>query len=360
MTKARDLADLGNKTSLDEINDAYDAGALSNRNMIINGAMQVAQRGTSFSHNGVVGRYPVDRMNVAIYTSGWSSATGGTSSQVSITDTFNETVNFTKAVRLTPSSDWGRAHWFCKIEGVEFLSAKTVTLSFWARVNTGTLTLSNSNGTGDTRFDQQFGSGGSSVVIQEVNPNIIISTSWQKFTITHTFASTNGKTIGTSPYVNATILNDVDLSSVGWLEFTGVQLEVGDTATPFEHRSYGDELAKCQRYYQHTYSTGVAVGTASHDNMIGSGGTQAYGTSGEVSAGTYTFKVEMRAAPSITFYDHLGNSGKCSRLNAGVAWYGNSAVGTAISTTTSSVKPLSDTGSTATGMYCHIVADAEL
>ena len=48
MTKARDLADLGNKTSLDEINDAYDAGALSNRNLIINGAMQVAQRGTSF------------------------------------------------------------------------------------------------------------------------------------------------------------------------------------------------------------------------------------------------------------------------------------------------------------------------
>ena len=47
MTKARDLANLGNKTSLDEINDAYDAGALSNRNLIINGAMQVAQRGTS-------------------------------------------------------------------------------------------------------------------------------------------------------------------------------------------------------------------------------------------------------------------------------------------------------------------------
>ena len=40
MTKARDLADLGNKTSLDEINDAYDAGALSNRNLVINGAMR--------------------------------------------------------------------------------------------------------------------------------------------------------------------------------------------------------------------------------------------------------------------------------------------------------------------------------
>jgi hypothetical protein len=280
MTKARQLADLGN---------AYDDGALSNRNLIINGAMQVAQRGTSFSHNGVVGQFPVDRMNVAIYTSGWSSATGGTSSQVSITDTFNETVNFTKAVRLTPSSDWGRAHWFYKIEGVEFLSAKTVTLSFWARVNTGTLTLSNSNGTGDTRFDQQFGSGGSSIVIQEVNPNITISTSWQKFTITHTFASTNGKTIGTSPYINATILNDVDLSSVGWLEMTGIQLEVGDTATPFEHRSYGDELAKCQRY------TFVVKG----DDNDATGFVGYSETTSAVRFGV-RYPVTMRASPSFT------------------------------------------------------------
>ena len=282
MTKARQLADLGN---------AYDDGALSNRNLIINGAMQVAQRGTSFSHNGVVGQFPVDRMNVAIYTSGWSSATGGTSSQVSITDTFNETVNFTKAVRLTPSSDWGRAHWFYKIEGVEFLSAKTVTLSFWARVNTGTLTLSNSNGTGDTRFDQQFGSGGSSIVIQEVNPNITISTSWQKFTITHTFASTNGKTIGTSPYINATILNDVDLSSVGWLEMTGIQLEVGDTATPFEHRSYGDELAKCQRYLWRGKFCGAGC----------------WGGGGTIPLIGHTFPVAMRTAPTT------------SRISGGVA-----------------------------------------
>ena len=94
--------------------------------------------------------------------------------------------------------------------------------------------------------------------------------------------------------------------------------------------------------------------------MIGSGGAQGNTTSSEVTGGTYTFKVEMRAAPSITFYDHLGNSARCSRLNAAVAWYGNSNVGTSIATTTSSVKPQSPNGSTATGMYCHIVADSEL
>ena len=65
MTKARDLADLGNKTSLDEINDAYDAGALSNRNLIINGAMQVAQRGTSFTGLGVSTTYTLDRWRFA-------------------------------------------------------------------------------------------------------------------------------------------------------------------------------------------------------------------------------------------------------------------------------------------------------
>ena len=57
MTKARDLADLGNKTSLDEINDAYDAGALSNRNLIINGSMASGTEGTSLHGTLMLRRY---------------------------------------------------------------------------------------------------------------------------------------------------------------------------------------------------------------------------------------------------------------------------------------------------------------
>ena len=70
------------------------------------------------------------------------------------------------------------------------------------------------------------------------------------------------------------------------LWITGVQLEVGDTATPFEHRSYGYELARCQRYYLKT--------NAYHQMYQADGGN--------ISNGSFvSFPVEMRANPTISF-----------------------------------------------------------
>ena len=86
----------------------------------------------------------------------------------------------------------------------------------------------------------------------------------------------------------------VDTSLVGTsgatFYLTGVQLEVGDTATPFEHRSYGDELARCQRYYE---TSGGSVNAASTPN--GPSCTQS-----TVISRHFSFAVEKRAAPTIT------------------------------------------------------------
>ena len=75
---------------------------------------------------------------------------------------------------------------------------------------------------------------------------------------------------------------------------TGVQLEVGSVATPFEHRSYGDELARCQRYYC----------------LIADGNNKAIGTGGAYTAGnSWAFvhlPVEMRAAPSLDYVSGTG------------------------------------------------------
>jgi len=68
-------------------------------------------------------------------------------------------------------------------------------------------------------------------------------------------------------------------------EITGVQLEVGDTATEFEHMSYGDELARCQRYYQTV-----------PDDVLSSG----YGSANGYSRGSHIFVQTMRTTPTVT------------------------------------------------------------
>ena len=86
---------------------------------------------------------------------------------------------------------------------------------------------------------------------------------------------------------------------------TGVQLEVGSQATPFEHRSFGEELSLCQRYYYHTYSYGTPAGStfdvdyAAPIIIIGTGN---HGMG--VCNGVYP--VEMRSVPTVSFYSSTG------------------------------------------------------
>jgi hypothetical protein len=89
---------------------------------------------------------------------------------------------------------------------------------------------------------------------------------------------------------------------------TGVQLEVGSVATPYELQIYSDQLTQCQRYYEKGANDGVAPGYA-----YGAGGCP-YGISGPTGSQgiTFPFNVRKRAAPTITIYDGAGTSGKFS------------------------------------------------
>jgi hypothetical protein len=75
-----------------------------------------------------------------------------------------------------------------------------------------------------------------------------------------------------------------------YFEITGVQLEVGDTATDFEHKPFGVELAECQRYYQHS----IAGGSTQSTTII-----RANGVTGTV-YNFYTFMNQMRSSPTMT------------------------------------------------------------
>lgn len=101
--------------------------------------------------------------------------------------------------------------------------------------------------------------------------------------------------------------------------FTGVQLEVGEynatTIPPFQHESYGDSLSRCERYCQSTYSQGTAIGTAT---SIGVLIYNASGTGVGQAALGFPLRTVMRAVPTIVVY-------KASATTTGVGRNGNDA-----------------------------------
>jgi hypothetical protein len=274
--------------------------SLGFRNRIINGDMRIAQRGTAAVTAS--GNYPVDRFIMGNSTDGAfsaqqdSSAPAGFVNSVKITTTTadgtlttDQQLNFRQAIEGTNVSDlaWGTAN------------AKTVTLSFWVRSSlTGTFGGSLKNGDNDRSYPFEY-------TISAVD-------TWEYKTVTipgdttGTWLTNNGRSItlhfglGSGPdrsgpanaWAGANYTQPTStVSVIGTLNatwyVTGVQLEVGSVATPFERRPFGTELALCQRYYFRDYA-----GTNGY--FAGSG----LCASTTVADFTIIFPVTMRASPS--------------------------------------------------------------
>tara|TARA_R100000479_G_C6340944_1_gene185298 strand:- start:46 stop:903 length:858 start_codon:yes stop_codon:yes gene_type:complete len=137
-------------------------------------------------------------------------------------------------------------------------------------------------------------------------------------------------------------------------DLTGVQLEVGEKATPFEHRSFGDELARCQRYFCRSYAYGTSTASSTSLGVLAS---TAYAAAAYASAGTAVFPVEMRATPAVTIYSTGGTAGKVNS---------DSGEGNGVATDINSRSAFIYRNNDSTGvsvnvfMKVHYVADAEL
>ena len=277
------------------------AGPLSNRNLIINGAMQIDQRGTATGITGGIYGGP-DRYKCFISGAGtWTlsqqaDAPSGTGLYYSY--------KFQCASTGTLSSGSYLGHRMI-LEGYDSvrLNGQQFTISFWVKCNkTGTMTCE--------PFDSS--SGGTQSVSKQFTINA--ADTWEYKTITfpanpHNYPANNAgalvlhwwlsagsswnSTVSTGEWTN--FANgfraygcNIDLtdSTSNYFQITGIQLESGTVATPFEHRSYGDELARCQRYLQLFDS---AAGEA-----YPTGGVGAYAICG------VNFIQTMRAAPTVT------------------------------------------------------------
>ena len=210
---------------------------LGRRNLIINGDFQINQRGNG-SGVGNAGYIGVDRWRGYISTSS--------------TVTFTQTAfahgqsDVDKDLRHYLRFDWlGTGAATSKllsqhIENVQKGNGQKVTVSFWGRTEQADDCV--------LQIHQHFGTGGSAGV-DHISPTIDLTTSWQYFTHTFDLTSTSGKTIGANNSLRFEFLfGPATLNS--YFEVTGVQVEVGDTATPFEHLSFGEQQTLCQRYCQ--------------------------------------------------------------------------------------------------------------
>jgi len=167
-----------------------------------------------------------------------------------------------------------------RIEDVRTGAGQTVTLSFYAKASTGH--------TSTIEMAQVFGSGGSSQVTLPAQ-NYTMTTSWQKFTFTITLPSISGKTIGTSSYVYVSFIRSLSASGVS-IDIAQMQLELGSQATPFEHRSFGEELSLCERYFTSLLTSGSGYNMFLHPIDLSNNYRRA----------TLRWPTKMRTSPTVS------------------------------------------------------------
>jgi len=372
-----------------------DTPNLGRRNLIINGAMQVNQRGqtaTNGDNSTADDIFTADRFQNR-YQDGTSSLRID-SSNATITDHPLGLSNAAKIVCSTVDdlADATSVYMNIHYKGMEqqdlqhlqygTSSAKKVTLSFWVKSGvTGTFFVS---------FQQEANTAGNKVRYH-ASYTISSANTWEKKTISIAGPGTglNWLSNNTSNHALAISFHlsnsseRLDSTINQWFEdttntqtircgtgqtnffltvdaefyLTGVQLEVGDTATDFEHRSYAEDLRDCQRYYFHTYRKGIAIGSSGTDNgaaqtRIGSSVTNHHGF-------MVIYAVPMRATPIITYYSITGTQDRVSVVGSDFAHDTNVSITGTYEMGERGINGIA-IGAGATAIAGHVIATAEL
>ena len=273
------------------------------RNLIINGGFDVWQRGTSGTSGYVADRWTTGNVN------GTTTAISQQSFTIGQTDVPGEPQYYHRTVVTSASASNSLSIFEQRVEDVRTGAGQEVTISFYAKAD--------SSKNMSLEMIQNFGSGGSSDVNTLGVQKFSLTSSWQKFTKTVTLPSISGKTIGSSSYLACNFWMDAGSSfnsrtdslgnQSGTFDIALMQLELGNVATPFEHRSFGEELALCQRYYVRITNN---TGSNQYFDYL-----QVY-DAGAAFGYIKDYPAKMRATPSPeqggTFYYHNATSGAIS------------------------------------------------
>jgi len=302
MSKARQLADLGNQV---------DDGAITGFNLIINGAMNVAQRSSSVTGATTNGYYTCDRFKVQIGNIGTYTVDQSTDAPNGFSNSWK--ISCTTADASPAAGDYLLLNHFIEGQDLQSLGfgtsgAKALTMSFWVK----------SNKTGNASFeieqvDNSYKMAGFQYTINAANTweyktisipadasGVINNDNGAGFQINWWLNSGSTFTSGSHNSAwTAFAAGDTNPSNLGvggstsdYWQITGVCLNVGDSAIDFPHESYGDTLARCQRYY---YTAGVNGGRTA----VAAG----YTSSSTSVRWTFLTPVNMRASPTYSAGD---------------------------------------------------------
>ena len=340
MSKAAELANL--------IGNINAGGGSTNRNVIINGAMNVAQRATSETDVGGAGKYStVDRFKIV---------PNGTNGRVTMSQDSSAPSGFANSLKFdvtTADTSVDAGEYFTlshKIEGQNLQAfakgtsdAKPFAVSFYVKGNasaTYAVELFDSNSrqasklfnvtTDWTRVELTFDADTTGTIADdnaqglELNFWLHAGTSFTSGTLNQTFASNDNTK-------RASGISSLFDSTDRTFFITGVQLEVGQNATTFEHEPFERTLSKCERYFLRSFHT-----------ASNSGNSQTYpGTITAEAPATNAldfqvqFRTQLRTAPTFTFYRagasgdmyNVDNAGTLSSVSLAQNWFDSNGMG---------------------------------
>jgi hypothetical protein len=369
MSKAAELAKWGEVSTNGQVS--------GRRNIVINGAMNVAQRATQVTALGAAdGYHTLDRWNMEI-----GDASAGRFTMDQIADGPSGFANALKLTTTTADTSIAAGE-FLKLEqrfeGQDLQQfkkgtsdAEKVTVSFYVKGNaaaTYTCELEDVDNTRSinqafavttawTRVILTFAADTSDPLGDDVNNSLQLNI-WLHGGTTYsggTFVSNAWKDIVENTRMAESHTSFFDSTDRTFF-ITGVQMEVGSVATPFEHRSFGEELALCQRYYEKTYNTTVAPATNTVDGSYNFSGASE--GNGNVIV-PIIFSVAKRAAPSMKGYRTANTADQWDMERSG-----SGAVGAItfdrIGVNTTRAYIVSGANWTVAYVYGHWVADSEL
>ena len=300
---------------------------MAGRNRIINGAMVINQRAlgtTTAAGNYILDRFVSYRSGGAYTVQQSSTAPAGFTNSMLMTNT--------TAASPTTYSFFAQIIEGYNVADLGFgtASAQTITVSFWVRSSvTGIYSISVTNGDNDRAYPAQY--------------TINSADTWEYKTITlpgdtsGTWATNNTKGIflrcnlgspsARTAAAGAWVAGNYDgadgsTGATTWANttgatfyITGVQLEAGSVATPFEYRMYGQELALCQRYYEQTTSV-------VYKSLL-----ITYSTGGSNDVDGVDFMVSKRTTPTCTISAANDAANRVSYYNSSTSTFTVSSIG---------------------------------